>query len=248
MIRLVLLVSMLIMHLAAASANAAQKDDIRIVIDVSGSMVHTDPYNLRMPAVRMLNGLITTGSKAGIWTFGRYVNMEVKWGTVDDAWRSEADAGASRIHSRAQFTNVESALKRAITGWDKPDSSTRRSIILLTDGQVDVSKDPAKNASSRSRLLEEMTPSLSKLGINVHAVALSKHSDEDLLKRLAVETAGSFEIAQTANDLQRIFLRMFERASKPDSVPLKGNKFVIDKSISEMTLLVFPQANFHSQR
>lgn len=229
----------LVLVFLSVSAKAARIDDIRILIDVSGSMVNTDPGNLRVPALRMLNGLIPTDSRAGVWTFGRYVNMEVKWGTVDDGWRKQADAGANKIHSRGQFTNIERALIRATTGWDKPDENTRRNIILLTDGKVDISKDYQKNALSKSTILNKTVPQLIKNGIKVHAIALSNESDEELLKRIALKTSGSFEIAHSAEDLQRIFLRMFERAAKPDTVPLKGNKFSIDKSIREMTLLVF---------
>ncbi|MCP4076551.1 MAG: VWA domain-containing protein [Gammaproteobacteria bacterium] len=218
---------------------SAQVDDIRIVIDVSGSMQQTDPNNLRAPALRLINGLIPTGSKAGVWTFGRYVNMEVKWGTVNETWRQLADEGAKKIHSKGQFTNIESALKRASKGWGKKDDKTSRNMILLTDGKVDISKDPAKNALSRTNVLQKSIPELIKKGIKVHTIALSDQTDEVLLKRLALKTAGSFEVAKSAEDLQRIFLHMFERATKPDTVPLKDNSFTIDKSISEMTLLVF---------
>lgn len=58
---------------------ATQNDDVRILIDVSGSMKKTDPSNLRVPAMKLINGLIPAGAKAGVWTFGRYVNMTVKW-------------------------------------------------------------------------------------------------------------------------------------------------------------------------
>ena len=98
--------------------------DFRIVIDVSGSMKKTDPLNLRVPALKLVNGLIPTGSKAGVWTFGRYVDMSVKWGRVDEAWRKLAGQGADRIHSNGLLTNIESALARASVGWDKPDRKT----------------------------------------------------------------------------------------------------------------------------
>jgi len=218
---------------------ASAVDDIRILVDVSGSMRNTDPKNLRVPAVRMLNGLIPSGSNAGVWTFGRYVNMEVKWGKVDDNWRKMADSGVAKIHSRGQFTHIESALVRASSSWKKADPRSRRNIILLTDGKVDISKHAAKNDASRKNILVRILPQLVKNGVSVHTIALSAYSDESLLKQIAVKTSGSFEVANSAQALQRIFLHMFERAAKPDTVPLTGNKFSVDNSIREMTLLVF---------
>ena len=165
----------------------------------------------------------------------------MKWGTVNDSWRRAADIGATKIHSNALFTNIERGLARATRGWEKPDPDTRRSVILLTDGQVDISKDAAKNEESRRNVLTKSIQALKKSGAIVHAVALSRFSDEVLLKQLSLDTGGTFEVAETAEDLQRIFFRTFERATQPDTVKLTGNQFAIDKSIKEMTLLLFRQ-------
>ena len=51
--------------------------DVRIVVDISGSMKETDPQNLRRPAVRLLARTLPEGASAGLWTFGQYVNMLV---------------------------------------------------------------------------------------------------------------------------------------------------------------------------
>ncbi|MDJ0834026.1 MAG: vWA domain-containing protein [Gammaproteobacteria bacterium] len=225
--------------LFSVCSQAAVVDDVRIVIDVSGSMVETDPQNLRVPALRMLNGMIPTGANAGVWTFGRYTNMEVKWGTVNQRWRELADQGAGKIHSRGQFTDIERALQRATNDWDKADPNSRRNLILLTDGRVDISKNQDLNVASRIKILNQLIPGLQENGVKVHSIALSSEADEALLKQMARTTSGSFEIANSAEDLQRIFLRMFERATKPDTVPLVDNQFTIDKSVREMTLLVF---------
>ena len=191
-----------------ANAIAASKiDDIRILIDVSGSMKKTDPSNLRVSALKLLNGLIPSGSKAGVWTFGRYVDMSVKWGEVNDEWRKAADTGASKIHSNGLFKNIERALTRASRGWEKPDANKRRILILLTDGQVDISKKAAKNEKSRQNVLSNSIQALKKSGAIVHTIALSHFSDEVLLRQLALDTGGSFAIAETAEDLQKIFFR-----------------------------------------
>lgn len=218
---------------------AEPRYDFRVVIDVSGSMKKTDPQNLRVPALKLINGLIPTGSRAGVWTFGRYVDTAVKWGKVNDAWRKAADLGAGKIHSNALLTNIESALARASVGWSKPDPETERILLLLTDGKVDVSNDPVKNENSRNKVLGASLGSLKKAGAKVHAIALSGGTDEVLLKQLALETGGSFAIAQNADQLQKIFFKMFERASKPDTVALRGKEFPIDASVREMTLLIF---------
>ncbi len=218
---------------------AEPRYDFRIVIDVSGSMKQTDPQNLRVPALKLMNGLIPTGSRAGVWTFGRYVDMSVKWGKVNDAWRKQADLGADKIHSNALLTNIESALARARVGWDKPDTTTKRVLLLLTDGMVDVSNDTAKNEKSRTRVLTDSLSALKAAGAQIHTIALSRGTDEVLLKQLALETGGSFAIAQSADELQKVFFKMFERASEPDTVALSGRDFQIDSSIKEMTLLLF---------
>ena len=242
--RLICLQLLLIASLMQAPALASGPAyDFRIVIDVSGSMKQTDPKNLRVPALKLINGLIPSGSRAGVWTFGKYVDMTVKWGKVDDSWRKRADLGADQIHSNALLTNIESALKRARVGWNKPDSKRKRILLLLTDGKVDVSKDPAKNEKSRNKVLGESLAALKKAGAEVHSIALSDGSDEVLLKQLALETGGSFAIARTAAELQKVFYKMFERASKPDTVALAGKEFPVDSSIREMTLLIFRKPN-----
>ena len=151
-------------------------NDVRVLIDVSGSMKQTDPQNLRVAALKLINGLIPNGSRAGVWTFGRYVDMTVKWGKVDDAWRKQADLGADKIHSNALLTNIESALARARVGWEKPDAKTRRILLLLTDGKVDVSSDPIKNEKSRAKVLTESLSSFKSAAAQIHTIALRQNN------------------------------------------------------------------------
>jgi uncharacterized protein (TIGR03503 family) len=213
--------------------------DVRVLIDISGSMKKNDPHNLRRPAVRMLVGLLQEGSRAGIWTFGQYVNMQVPLGRVDKKWKAKARQGAGSIHSRGLFTNIEGAIKRATADWEGPSYRYRRHLILLTDGMVDVSKEPGSSAASRKRILEQWLPRLKDYGVQVHTIALSQRADGALMEKLARETGGWYEQVDEAAQLQRVFLRLFEKAGRPDTVPLKDNAFRIDDSIAEATLLVF---------
>jgi len=225
---------------AQATDNTAEPvDDVRVLIDISGSMKRTDPHNLRRPALRLFTSLLPKGAHAGVWTFGQWTNMLVKHGQVDTPWKNNARKSAGEINSRGLYTNIEDVLRRATWDWKRPDDGSRRSLILLTDGLVDISKNPAENAASRERILNDVLPRLQQAGITVHTIALSSESDAPLLQQLAAATGGWFETIESADGLERLFLRMFEKVSKADTLPLKDNKVSIDNSIHEATFLVF---------
>lgn len=223
------------------SVSAAQVSvpDLRVLIDVSGSMKKNDPNNLRVPAVRLLVGLLPDDVSAGIWTFGQRVTSTVPVGKVDKGWREKARGAAKKIHSREMFTDIEQALKQATSDWSAPDPRFRRNVILLTDGLVDVSKQSEKSEASRQRILGQVLPSISQAGAKIHTIALSSASDHELMEQLSAATDGWYEQVDTADTLDRVFLRLFEQSAPADTLPLKNNRFTVDESITDMTVLVF---------
>jgi len=214
-------------------------NDVRVLVDLSGSMKKNDPKNLRQPAIRLITNLLPPESKAGVWTFGQYVNMLVKHGVVDDKWKQMATAQSSKINSTGLFTNIGGVLERAAANWKEKSPDEKRSIILLTDGMVDISKDAAENEKERKRILQDVLPKLKTLGVTIHTIALSDGADKELMSALSGHTDGWFEAVKDAEGLQKAFLKIFAQAAPQDTVPLTDNKFKIDGSIDEFTLLVF---------
>lgn len=220
-------------------------NDLRVIVDISGSMKKTDPNNLRRPAVRLLAGLIPAGSKAGIWNFGKQVNMTVKIGTVNEAWREQARKQSKEINSVGLYTNIESAMRKVSFDWKKPDPRYKRNLILLTDGHVDIGQDDKQDKASRKRILKEIIPALEKAKVRVHTIALSDDVDERLLSTLSSYTDGLYRKVSSADDLQKLFLQMLEQSVKLDTIPLKDNRFNVDANINDMTLLVFNKDKAH---
>ncbi|MBI2379260.1 MAG: VWA domain-containing protein [Gammaproteobacteria bacterium] len=211
-----------------------------MLIDVSGSMKKNDPHNLRIPALRLLTQLLPkAGNKTGVWTFAEKVNMLIPWKPVDKAWQEKADTAAGQIHSRGLFTNIPAAIETASFAWEQPDLQTKRSIILLTDGMLDIAKEPEKNAAARRKLLDEALPRLKATGARIHTIALSREADAEVLSKLSGATDGWFQSVDDAEALQRAFLKIFEQAANRDSLPLNDNRFKVDAQIEEFTLLVF---------
>lgn len=225
--------------LPGAALSAPEHNDVRVLIDISGSMKQNDPENLRRPALRMLVGLMQPGTRAGVWTFAKWSNPLVPLAEVDEAWKKRALAAAEQIKSPGAYTHVERVIEAAIKGWSGEPKTHNRHLVLLTDGMVDVSKTPGESAQSRARIIEQWLPKLKALGVHVHTIALSERADHDLMKQLSSNTDGWYQQVNQADKLQRTFLKIFEQVGKPDSVPLTDNKFTVDSSVREATVLLF---------
>ncbi|SFX05435.1 VWA domain-containing protein [Marinospirillum alkaliphilum] len=242
---LMLLLLPALLTVSAPLLAATPQPDVRLVVDISGSMRRTDPNNLRIPATNLLIDLLPADSRAGIWTFGAYVNMLVPHGAVDEAWRTNARQQAAKINSVALFTDIENAIERA--SWDhaRPAPGRERHIILLSDGLVDISEKPTaaaraeENQKSRDHLLRTLVPRLADAGFVIHTLALSDEADHDLMATMAQRTGGLHAIAYDADDLMPLLLQILNRFMPSEEVPLLGNRFLIDSAIDEFTALVF---------
>jgi uncharacterized protein (TIGR03503 family) len=222
------------------ASTPTESHDIRIVIDVSGSMKQNDPNNLRAPALQLLVKLIPGDARAGVWLFSTEAQRVIAPTRVDSTWRQRAGAASKRITSKGMFTDIGKAIRAASQDWKPADEQTAdRSVIFLTDGLVDVAKDPAKNQAAREEILAQILPELKAQQAQIIAIALSKNADIPLLQKLAVTTGGWFQLAESSAALEKMFFKAFEKAVPRDTVPMKGNEFQIDASVSEFTLLAF---------
>ena len=213
--------------------------DVRLVIDISGSMKQNDPEYLRRPALDLVVKLLPDGSQAGVWAFGKYVNMLVPLKPVDQAWRDNASSKTDKISSLGLFTNIGQALEKASYENSPDKDKFQRSIILLTDGMVDIAKDPEVNEKEWRRIVDVVLPKLKDAGFTIHTIALSDNADTDLMNKLALATGGISAVAHSAEDLMKIFLKAFDQAVPAEQVPLNENRFVVDSSVEEFTALIF---------
>jgi len=239
-----LLLTLLMVHLSsfaqAAELEAPKASDVRILIDISGSMKKNDPANLRRPALDMLIKLLPEGTQAGVWTFGKFVNMLVKHRPVDEQWKREASEKANTIGSIAQFTNIGEVLDKA--AYDKAYSTRpnfQTHVILLTDGMVDIDRDPEVNKRERERIIKAILPNYQAVDYKIHTVSLSENADRQLMDQLALGTDGQSVIAKNADELMQVFLQVFDQAVPKEELPFEGNRFVTDSSIEEFTALIF---------
>ncbi|MBW0146407.1 vWA domain-containing protein [Marinobacter arenosus] len=213
--------------------------DVRIIVDISGSMKENDPDNLRQPAVRLLARMIPDGTTAGLWTFGQYVNMLVPHRSVGADWREQAVERSRQINSVALRTNLGEAIEVASDSYYSTDGLENTHFILLTDGNVDISDDAQVNLREENRILESLVVDLAEQGATFHPIALSAQADAEFLRKLARKSGGRFQIADTADALNRVFLEALNTAVPQEQIPIVGNAFSVDEGVTEYTALVF---------
>ena len=217
---------------------AAQDVDVRLVIDVSGSMKTGDPEYLREDVLNGLIDMLPSGNRGGVWTFGRTTNMVVPYGVVDDAWRRAARAARGHIGSTAMRTNLGEAL--AAAAWDagEPSEGRERHILLVTDGRVDLSDDASINAAQRRTITNELLPRLRAANIRLDSLALSDHSDLDFLRELANATNGYAGRADTVAEVKDYLAHTLANSTSASFGAASLGSFVIADGTDEVTLFV----------
>lgn len=229
--------------LITGSLSAATVEDapeVRVIIDVSGSMRVNDPEQLATEALELLVALIPGGARAGIWTFGERVANPLPPARVNQEWRQRMRALTPLLVDYQQFTDIESAIRQVA-----PLASDTNPVhlLLLTDGMIDLPAwrggKPAIDQASRAALLDEYAPLLAEHDVVVHGIAFSDDADLALIERLAQLTGGLSASVAEADALLGAFLDMVDRIFPSDRAPVTDQRFVIEPGLRGFTALLF---------
>lgn len=238
-----LLLVLMALPAQAAPQGSPEQGDVRLAIDVSGSMKDNDPDNLRASGVRLLVDLLPDNVRAGFWTFGQQVANPLAMGTVNDQWRQRALSVLPRLTQYEQFTDLESALNLSTQGLQR-DGKTH--LIVLTDGMVDIpaiSDKPARDRASRERIIKTLAPDLAERNVVIHTIALSRNADTDLMRAISQQTGGLASVAEDSRALLRSFLDVLNQVAPRQQLPLDDGRFRVDDQVREFTALIFHDQN-----
>ena len=219
-----------------SATSAASPADVRVLVDVSGSMKKADPKAVRGPATALLAALLPDQSKGGIWLFGSDVRELVPYGPVDARWDALGKPIEASIGSTDQFTHMESALRTGITaGDDQPTGACH--VILITDGIVDVQGGQDASSASRDRILKTVLPDATDKNCRIHTIALSNKADLPLLRQMAIQTNGLFTLLDQPGDLIPVMLDALELALRSQQLPIRNQEIQIDRDIRQIRLI-----------
>ena len=209
--------------------------DIRIMVDVSGSVQRHDPQGARFDALRLLLRLLPRDGLAGIWSFAGRVSEVVPHAQSDLFWQRDATI---RVQGLSRVAGERSDLAAALLAgsFDQARSGGARHIILLTDGVFDLASDAVDNRAARQRLLTQTLPKLKTAGYRVHTLALSEQGDLNLLRQLSALTDGLHSQVNDLDALEKALTRMLDLAAQTQRLPVARNEFVVEPGLREVLL------------
>ncbi len=198
----------------AQVSSCQQPVDIMLAIDRSGSMA-SDGQNPPEPMTSVKNSALAfvdalkTKDRAGLVSFATAASNP-----VDQSLTEDHDAVKDSIRSinieqgSVQYTNISDALTRSLVELenDSLGSSTKRAIVLLTDGKPTYpekkgdSNFPADSALAVSRQAQTQS-------VEIYTIGLGKDIDEDFLKSVSGFTE-RFYRAPTKSDLDGAYAQI----------------------------------------
>jgi uncharacterized protein (TIGR03503 family) len=219
---------------------AAKESDLVLAFDESGSMAKTDPRGARKDAAKLFLRLCGPQHRAALMGFATNVRIlgEPQAMGPGDA-RDRLLADVDRIESSGAYTDIERALRDALIELRRAGAPGRpKAVLLFTDGAVDLQEGPVASAESVRRIRGPLVSDYLQEGVQIHCVAFTSGADLELLRYLAESTGGLCVRGEMGEELQRLFVRLFEEVAQPQTVPVTDSSAVIDLSVREATFLI----------
>ena len=164
-------------------AEDATVPDVRVLIDVSGSMKENDPNNLRVPAIELLLSFNAPGQPRRALVFAQGVNPVVKLSSVDNGWKQNAIRLSKTIHSQGLLTDIGAALEKAAA---EPSAAGFKTHYFAHRWHGGCGPGRGKNQAQWRRISTELLPKLKAEGFHIHTIALSEKADKNLLEKLSL--------------------------------------------------------------
>lgn len=218
--------------------------DVVLLFDTSGSMLKTDPLQLRYQGAKQITEFLTKGDRLAIVGFSGTTSVvrALKPFSPDSA--STVGQEIESIKTEGQHTDLFEAIKIAqetLEGDMRP--GVERAIVLISDGKMEPLPDKGLPFARTLALVNDVLPVLKSKEIKVYTIALSEYADRPLLGEIAGATDGLSLYAANASELKQAFAMLFEAMVPTTASTIKIRPFFVDDSSEEATFYLTHAAN-----
>lgn len=203
-------------------------------------MRQSDPNRLSVAAAQLFGNLSQPGDAVGLVAFSdRAVPLVPIVSSQDAGARESLQRSLKKLQFNGQTTDLAAALEAGLATFpDQEDSSYRRLVLLLTDGELDLGKQhEQEEAAARARIVGSLIPEYHRRNVSLYTIAFTTAADRGFLKEMAEAGAGESRFISDAQTLHQAFSQIFIGAHDAQSFPLEQGSLQIDASIKELSLV-----------
>lgn len=221
-------------------ASAQANTDVILALDRSLSMNNNDPGRDSLQGATLFTELLNPTDRLGLLTFGQDAPLLRDLKVLDtDTQRQSAIEQIQSLVMNGTRTDFGAALRTAYQQFNaaKRDVTTKRLLLIFTDGQLNLGSDAATNAA-RAEIINIWIPRYQAAGIQIHGVAFSPEGDSDFLHLLTDSTGGQALRAEHPEDIYLAFVKLFEQTDQPLTAPVVAGRVTVDANVRELKLLI----------
>ncbi|SDM69379.1 VWA domain-containing protein [Bacillus sp. OK048] len=225
---------------AAGPLNASSRIEALLVVDVSKSMLDSDPHLISNEAMKMFVDMSSVkGDKIGVVAYADEVMRESA--LVDIRSEQSKKDLKSFIDSLAKYpyTNISVGVNEAVKLLDLGhEDDYFPLIVLLADGNNDLNKSKSKTVQQADDDLAVAVEAAKKKGYPIYTIGLNADGklNKQVLQNVATSTNGQFFETTTADDLPGILSQIFANHLKLKIVPI--NQLTANGEFQDITIHV----------
>ena len=174
-----------------------------LAVDVSGSMTGAKLRDAQEAARRFLDSL-TPKDNASLIAFSNVIALDKVDATREVGFGGEKTAlyGVVDRVQAGGWTPLYDTAYKAVT-WAAAAPAGNRAVLLFTDGK----EEKAPDGTGGSKIANDDSPirEANRAGVPVFTIGLGADADEAYLKRLALETGGTYQHAANSAELAQLF-------------------------------------------
>lgn len=220
-------------------ANQRSAVDVVLVFDSSGSMLKTDPQNLRFEGAKLLLSFLGDTDRISVVQFSDSAKIVRALQQYSKTIAPQLIEQIQTLAPEGQYSDLSEGIKLAKAVLDASHrSEAQKLMVLLSDGKMEPDPKVSPAFARTLELVHDILPDLKAKETKVFTVAFSEFADRPLLSEIAAATDGLTWYTATAEDLHRSFAELFLAVKRPQVVAQTGRGFKIDDDVEEATFYI----------
>lgn len=213
--------------------------DVVLVFDASGSMLKTDPRNLRFEGAKLLLSFLSDSDRISVVRFADSAKIVRDLGQYSKSMAPQFMEQIQTIAPEGQYSDLSEGIKLAKAVLDASHrAEAQKLIVLLSDGKMEPDPKISPAFARTLELVHDLLPDLKAKETKVFTLAFSEFADRPLLSEIAAATDGLTWYTATPEDLHRSFAELFLAVKRPQVVAQTGRGFKIDDDVEEATFYI----------